>query len=156
MKALRVAIAIGIALLVPLLAHMTVQIWHEPPERDLDAVYLEATGNTPEERAQASQQRREAQERYEEELKLFNQASFKITFPMGIIGVVAAYLLRRRATLAAGFFFGSLCTITFSSYASWDHLPGTVRYVTLLFTLALLSVLALLADRESRVDSPPI
>lgn len=141
------ALAVGIAILVPLLANMTVQIFRTPPESDKYYDYYNPTPKTEQERQSAEKDMRARNAKFEAAEKDFNTFSFWFTFPIGILGIVGAYLLRGSGTVAAGLLFGSLGTISFASYSCWETLPGVVRYVTLLFTLALLTFLAIRLDR---------
>jgi hypothetical protein len=147
MKAIKVALAIGIAVLFPLLANMTVQIFRTPPESDAYYDYYNLTPKTEQERQTAEKDMRARNAKFEAAGKEFNIFSFWFTFPLGILGIVGAYLLRRVGTVAAGLLFGSLATISFASYSCWETLPGLIRYVTLLLTLALLTLLAVKIDR---------
>lgn len=155
MKAIMVGLALGIAFLFPLLANMTVRIWAEPPEYKDYYNYYSAEPKTAEERAVAEKDHRQRQDRYDKEFKAFNVVAFYITFPMGILAMIGAYVLRRRPTLAAGLLFGGIGTIAFGSYSCWESLPGWQRYVSLLFTLAVLATLALLVDRSTHPQPAP-
>lgn len=147
MRALQVALAIGIAILVPLLANMTVQIFRTPPASDTYYNYYNKEPKTDQERQVAEKDMRTRNAKFEASQKEFNTFSFWFTFPIGIVGIIGAFLLARTSTVAAGLLFGSLGTISFASYSCWETLPGVVRYVTLLFTLALLTFLAIRLDR---------
>lgn len=149
MKALKAGLALGIAFLLPLLANMTVRIWWEPPESKDYYDYYSPQPKTNQETAAAEKARREQDRRFEVAQAEFNTVSFYVTFPIGILTILSAYLLRRRATLAAGVFFGGISIVAFASYASWETLPGWLRYVSLWFTLLLLGALAILIERGS-------
>lgn len=149
MKPIRVALAISIAFLFPLLANMTVQIFKSPPEPMSYYNYYDAQPKTPAERTTAEADQRERVKRFEQAEREFNTFAFYITFPMGILALVGAFFLRKRMTVAAGLMFGSFATIAFASYSAWDTLPGVLRYVTLLFTLALTVFLGIALDRRA-------
>ena len=150
MKAIQVALAIGIAILLPLLAQMTVRIYAEPPEynRYYDAYNPEP--KTAEERKKANADAKAKQAELEKATAAFNLQVFYLAFPLGAIEVIAAMFLRRRPTLAAGIVFGGLSTIACGAYSSWETLPGWSRYVSLLFALLLVGGLALAIDRPPR------
>ena len=109
MKAVRVALAIGIAILLPLLAQMTVRIYAEPP------VYTEdryvATPKTPEERSKANEEQRKREDVYKQKEASFNLQNFYVSFPLGILEIILGVLLRKRPTLGAGVMFGGLSTV---------------------------------------------
>lgn len=150
MKAIQVALAIGIAVLLPLLAEMSVRFYAEPPKYDRYYDSYSQEPKTDEERKKANADMRRRQDELEKATAAFNLQVFYLAFPLGVIEVLVGVLLRRRPTLAAGIVFGGLSTIACGSYSSWETLPGWSRYASLLFALLLLAVLALAIDRRSR------
>ena len=155
MKALQVGIVIGIAFLLPLLAQMTVRFWGEPPKHNEYIEYqrYEATPKSAAERDQRNAEFKRKQEELEAAEKAFNLKSFYITFPLGILEIILAFAVRRKATVATGLFFGGLGTSAFTSFDCWDTLPGWLRYATLLLLLLILGVMAYLIDRSRQRDS---
>jgi hypothetical protein len=156
MKAIRVALAIGIAILIPLLANMTVQIFRTPPDSDAYYSYYNKEPKTDLERQSAEKEMRARNAKFEASEKEFNTFSFWFTYPIGIVGIIGGYLLGRSRTVGAGLLFGGLGTISFASYSCWETLPGVVRYVTLLFTLVLLTLLAIRVDRVHAANPSPV
>jgi hypothetical protein len=154
MNAVKAGLAIGIGLLFPLLANMTVQIFRQPPEPMDYYEYYPPQPKSAAERKTAEAEHRAKQERYEKASNEFNEFTFYVTFPMGIAALVGAYALRRKSALAAGLFFGGLATVAFGSYSCWETLPGWQRYVSLLFTLGLVSAMAVLIDQKAKPDLP--
>lgn len=150
MKALQIGIAIGIALLLPVLAQMTVRFWWEPPKfRDLPG-YYEPSPVTAEERAAAAKDARERDEKYESLMAEFCLRSFYVTYPIGILALVIAPSLRRRAAVAAGTFFGGLILIAYTSFDTWERLPSGLRYAALLFALVVLLFISFRLDVVNR------
>jgi hypothetical protein len=153
MKAVRVALAIGIAILLPMLAQMTVRIFAEPPSYAADR--YPPTPKTAEERVRANADQRRKDDLLERQEAEFNLKNFYVSFPLGVIELILGALLRKRPTLAAGVIFGGLSTVACGSYSSWETLPGWARYVSLLFALVLICVLAILSDRPSEAPRAP-
>ncbi len=147
MKAVRVALAMGIAILLPLLAQMTVQIYSVPPKYDEYVRYTEQPKNA-EAREKANAEVRRKRELYERQSAAFNLQVFTLSFPLGILEIIAGFLLRKRSTFAAGLIFGGLSTVACGSYSSWETLPGWARYASLLFALSLIGFLAIVIDRK--------
>jgi len=156
MKVINVALAIGIAILLPILSQMTVRIWAEPPEYGDYYQYYPSDNKTVEEQKKAEGEARKKREIYERKQAEFNLQMFYVTFPLGILEIVAGFLLRRRITLAAGIIFGGLGTVAFCSFASWETLPGWTRYLSLIFALVLLIGLALALDRQGQSERQSI
>jgi hypothetical protein len=148
MKVVQIGIALGIAILLPLLAQMTVRFWAEPPDYRSYYEYYPPQPKSDKERAAAEQSARARQEALEKAEAAFNLQVFYTSFPLGVLEVLGGFCLRRRITLAAGLFFGGLSTIAFGSFACWDTLPGWARYASLLFVLLLLAAFALQLDRQ--------
>ena len=148
MRTVQVALAIGIAVLLPLLAEMSVRFYAEPPKYDSYADYTERQSMTPEEQKKAHDEAKRKADEYDKAEADFNLKLFYFAFPLGVIEVIAGTLLWRKPTLAAGIVFGGISTIACGSFSSWETLPGWCRYASLLFTLLLLGGLALVADRK--------
>ena len=153
MNAVKGGLALAIGLLFPLLANMTVQIFRQPPEPMDYYEYYPPQPKTAAERKTAEADARAKREKFEKASAAFNEFAFYVTFPMGIAAILLAFWLRKMSALAAGLLFGGLVTIAFGSYACWETLPGWQRYVSLLFTLTLLVILALQIDRPESVQA---
>jgi MFS family permease len=148
MKAIQVALALGIAVLLPLLADMTVRIWASPPESTNYYNYYDEQPKTAEQRQRAETDMRKRNGDYEKAQAAFNLQVFYVAFPLGVLEVLTGFLLRRKGTLAAGILFGGLGTISCGSFSSWDTLPGIWRYTSLVFVLLLLGTLAYALDKN--------
>ena len=146
--------AIGLAILLPVLAEMTVRLIAQPPE--LANPYYLPEPRTDEQRAKANREMDLQQANYEQSRANFELLSFAICFPIGILELLLAYLLRK-GTIAAGVAFGGLGTVAFTSFSNWDELPGLLRYLAMLFTLFLVLCLAWRIERESAAlkQGPP-
>ena len=155
MRTIQVALAIGIAILLPLLAEMSVRFFAEPPKYENFYDYYNEQPKTSAERKAANADMKVREDQYTKANADFNLKVFYLAFPLGILEVIGGVLLRRKPTLAAGVVFGGLSTIACGSFSSWETLPGWCRYVSLLFALLLLGGLALVIDRqrESAPDS---
>ena len=149
MRVIQVALAIGIAVLLPMMAEMSVRFYAEPPTYDAYQDYYQQQGMSPEERANADKEAQRKSDEYEKAYAAYNLKQFYFTFPLGIIEVVIGSLLLRRPTLAAGVVFGGLSTIAYGSFSSWESLPNWCRFSSLLFALLVIGVLAYIADRKS-------
>lgn len=155
MRAFKVGIAIGIALLLPLLANMTVRFFGKPP--DISGTYESYPQNPKNEaeRKRFNELLRRKAEEFRISQNEFNVLQFYVSFPIGVLELLVAYFARRKSVLAAGLLFGGLLTIACTSYSGWDDLPGVLRYSTLLFTLALLFGMGLILDRDRDHAAPP-
>ena len=148
MKAVQVALAISLAILLPLLAEMTVRIWATPPKSDEYYSYYPEQPKTPEERAKADADMRFRSDKLEKAQAVYNLQEFYVGFPLGMLEILAGFLLRRRATLAAGLVFGGISTFGCGSFFSWETLPGWARYASLLFALLFVGTLAYALDQN--------
>lgn len=152
MKAIQVALAIGIAVLLPLLAQMTVRFYAEPPDYFSSYDPYVKEPKTQEEINKANVEAKRKSDIFDKATADYNLKVFYLAFPLGVFEVIAGVLLRRKQTIAAGIVFGGLSTIASGSFSSWETLPGWSRYVSLLFALLMLGALALAIDRKAREE----
>lgn len=141
-------LAIAIAILLPLLANMTVRIFAEPP--DYSSVYetYPPKPKTEEERKSENAIAKAKQDKYEQEMAVFNLKAFYVAFPLGLLEIFVGVMVRRKTTVASGLLFGGLFTTAFGTFSSWETLPGIWRYASLLFVLVFLGLLGLAVDRS--------
>ena len=80
------------------------------------------------------------EEEYDRGRNAFNKHLFYVAVPFGIL-VIAAGLLIPVPGIGSGFMFGGLLTLLYGFFMNWPDLPVKVRFISLLFGLALFVII---------------
>lgn len=146
MKGINFAIAMGIAILLPMLVfygvktfspapnwedYHTGQFFEEPPAEDI----------TPAKKAEMARQREEASARYNAANKQHQMHLFFTAVPVGLIAVIAGTFIRVPA-LAPGMVFGGIITLVEGYLFNWPELSDPIKFVSLLTALIVLGITA--------------
>jgi len=146
MKGINFAIAMGIAVLLPMLVLYGVNTFSPPPEwEDFHSrrLYEEPTPETitPEEKAERFRLQQEASEKMEASRKQYQMRLFFTAVPVGLIAIIAGTFIRIPA-LAPGMVFGGVFTLIEGYLINWQELSDPIKFVSLLIALIILAVTA--------------
>ncbi|MBC8524936.1 MAG: hypothetical protein H8D27_06215 [Chlorobium phaeobacteroides] len=146
MKGINFAIAMGIAVLLPMLVLYGVNTFSPPPEwEDFHSrqLYEAPTPETitPEEKAERLRLQQEASEKMEAARKQYQMRLFFTAVPVGLIAIIAGTFIRIPA-LAPGMVFGGVFTLIEGYLINWQELSDPIKFVSLLIALIILAVTA--------------
>jgi hypothetical protein len=144
MLARQFAVAIGIALLLPLLVYQGVNLIQPYPHIESYVEgWVDAGPGTPEDAKVREEEKRAREQRDREERDAVDKATLPfsrllilVATPLGVAAMlVGSYL--RIASIGTGLIFGGMLTV-FDGYSDyWDHLDNWLRFVSLLAGLCL-------------------
>jgi hypothetical protein len=158
MRAQLIAIGLGIALLLPLAVYTGVNIFSRPP--DWQKFYSEnydqrrADAKSKVEKQRISQEEKSAREQLDREDKEHEKRMFFVSFPIGVLAVVAGSILAVR-TVGAGFMFGGILLLAEGCYTYWDTMTAVLRFVSVLVALTVFVAIGFRQHRYNRVNPPP-
>jgi hypothetical protein len=151
--ALRLAIAAGIAILLPMLVYSGVAAIHAPPDwqdyhQERPVVEpAEPTGNEPSaenaERAKAEAARRMDEENraFSAAREAFTQVLFFVAVPLGLLALLLGGVVSNPA-VAPGLILGGLTTMIVGYMNHWEHTGHALRFATLAVGLLILVAIA--------------
>jgi hypothetical protein len=140
------AIGLGIAILLPLVAHYTGELMRPSPSEEIHQARVEKlqirlkAAKTPAQKDVFVDQKAALEVEYKEAEKRHEQAVFAVAYPLGIVALVLGALISI-PSVGGGFMFGGLFALTDGCYSYWDSMPGWLRLGSLLGALAVLVVL---------------
>jgi hypothetical protein len=143
----QLAIALGIAVLYPMLVYCGVSIFYPVPRLET-RIYASAriAPTTPEERKAREQEDQAAEQRHKQELdavdkatRPFFRALILVATPLGILAILIGSYLRIPA-VGTGLILGGMSTVAGGYSGYWDHLDDWIRFVSLLVGLCILVV----------------
>ena len=146
MRGINFAIAMGIAILLPMLVfygvktfspapdwedYHTRQLYEEPPAEKI----------TPGEKAEMARQQEEAAAKYNTAQKLHQMHLFFTAVPVGLLAVIVGTFIRVPA-LGPGMVFGGVFTLVEGYLFNWQELSDPIKFVSLLIALIVLGITA--------------
>lgn len=146
MKGINFAIAMGIAILLPMLVFYGVKTFSPAPNWDdyHTSQLIEkppAENITPEKKAEINKQREEASARFNAANKQHQMRLFFTAVPVGLIAVIAGTFIRVPA-LGPGMVFGGIVTLVEGYLFNWPELSDPIKFVSLLMALIVLGITA--------------
>ncbi len=146
MRGINFAIAMGIAILLPMLVIYGVKTFSPPPEWEdyhTRQLYEEPSPEkiTPEEKAERARKQQEASERIKAARKQHQMHLFFTAVPIGLIAIIAGTFIRVPA-LGPGMVFGGVFTLVEGYLFNWQELSDPIKFVSLLIALIVLGITA--------------
>lgn len=146
MRGINFAIAMGIAILLPMLVIYGVKTFSPPPEWEdyhTRQLYEEPSPEkiTPEKKAERMREQQEASERMEAARKQHQMHLFFTAVPVGLIAIIAGTFIRVPA-LGPGMVFGGVFTLVEGYLFNWQELSDPIKFVSLLIALIVLGITA--------------
>ncbi len=146
MRGINFAIAMGIAILLPMLVIYGVKTFSPPPEWEdyhTSQFYEEPSPEkiTPEEKAERMRKQQEASERMKTARKQHQMHLFFTAVPIGLIAIIAGTFIRVPA-LGPGMVFGGVFTLVEGYLFNWQELSDPIKFVSLLIALIVLGITA--------------
>lgn len=146
MKGINFAIAMGIAILLPMMVIYGVKTFSPPPEWEdyhTRELYEKPAGEkiTSEEKTEIARERREASEKFSAARKQHQMHLFFTAVPVGLIAIIAGTFIRVPA-LGPGMVFGGVFTLVEGYLFNWQELSDPIKFVSLLIALIVLGVTA--------------
>jgi uncharacterized membrane protein len=123
MIAKKIALAFGIALVLPMMLHYGVSTFVPKPKWE-DYAFLGDSS------AAKRQERRAAEKRFEQHL-------FAVAVPIGLVALAVGVFLRLPA-LGTGLMFGGIFSICDGYFNYWSELADVLKFVSLLVAFLLL------------------
>ncbi|MCG8342401.1 MAG: hypothetical protein MI684_06140 [Chlorobiales bacterium] len=146
MRGINFAIAMGIAILLPMLVIYGVKTFSPPPEwedfhtRELYEK-LSPEKITPEEKAEIARKQQEASAKLDAAKRQHQMHLFFAAVPVGLIAIIAGTFIRVPA-LGPGMVFGGVFTLVEGYLFNWQELSDPIKFVSLLIALIVLGVTA--------------
>ena len=146
MKGVNFAIAMGIAILLPMLVLYGVNTFSPPPEwEDYHSrqLYEEPPAGkiTAEEKTERLRLQQEASDKMQAARQQYQMHLFFTAVPAGLIAIIAGTFIRVPA-LGPGMVFGGVFTLAGGYLFNWQELSDPVKFVSLLIALIVLAVTA--------------
>ncbi len=159
MKGINFAIAMGIAILLPMLVIYGVKTFSPAPEwEDFHSRQLYEKPSpekiTPEEQAKRMKEQQEALAKLDAARKQHQMHLFFTAVPVGLIAIIAGTFIRVPA-LGPGMVFGGVFTLAEGYLFNWQELSDPIKFVSLLIALVVLGITAYrrLGNPEKKVAS---
>lgn len=144
MLAKKIAVGLGVAILLPLVIYFGVRSVVPAPEHDeyvKRPTYMVPLPEDVEERSAELQRREEEREvqeaAYDAAAKDFARALFYVSAPLGIIAILAGAIPKVPA-VGAGLIFGGILSVTNGYVHYWAYLEDWTRFVSLTTALIVL------------------
>ena len=146
MKGINFAIAMGIAILLPMLVLYGVKTLSPPPEwEDFHSreLYEEPSPEkiTPEEKTEIARKQQEASAKLDAARRQHQMHLFFTAVPVGLIAIIAGTFIRVPA-LGPGMVFGGVFTLIEGYLFNWEELSDPIKFVSLLIALIVLGITA--------------
>ena len=142
-RAKHAAVALGLAVILPMLLYYGVATFEPPPEHD---AYFTAVPKPllPEDEGERARQLEEQRARMEQERKAFDAARqdfsrtlFFIAAPLGVLAILAGGFITLPA-VGTGLILGGVANLVMGYGQYWDHLEHWMRFVSLLVAFLVL------------------
>lgn len=151
MKGINFAIAMGIAILLPLLVVYGVNTFSPPPKWE-DFHHSEFAPGLPEKEspgqiAQRAETYQREMERMNEAKKQYQMRLFYTAVPVGLLSILIGTFVRIPA-LGSGMVFGGVFTLVEGYVFNWARLDDPIKFVSLLIALIALGIIAHRRTRE--------
>ncbi len=145
MKGINFAIAMGIAILLPLLVVYGVNTFSPPPKWEdyhpKEQFSAPVEKETPEETARRNAEYQEQSKKMEDARRVHQMRLFFTAVPVGLIAIIAGTFVRIPA-LAPGLVFGGVFTLVEGYLFNWQELGDPIKFVSLLVALVVLGITA--------------
>ena len=146
MRGINFAIAMGIAILLPMLVIYGVKTFSPAPNWEdyhTRQLYEEPSPEkiTSEKKAERMREQQEASERMETARKQHQMHLFFTAVPVGLIAIIAGTFIRVPA-LGPGMVFGGVFTLVEGYLFNWQELSDPIKFVSLLIALIVLGITA--------------
>src|SRR5438477_10483339 len=121
MNAKLFGIGLGIAVLFPLVSHMSVRFFKEPPdyEKYSPYEYYQPSKVSKEEAAVKNKEAKKKTDEYKQHMDEYNRVVFYFTYPMGILALIGGAVIGFGA-VGAGFIFGGIFALSDGCFSSWS------------------------------------
>ena len=153
MKAQLFAIGLGIALLLPLAVYTGVNIADPPPEWDkydyTEFQQRRSEAKSKEEKERIREEEQRLKKKLEAEEAQHQKLVFYVSFPVGMLAVIAGTLVAARV-IGAGLMFGGIFLLAGGCYSYWDKMTALVRFGSVLLALTVFIMLGYWMARERR------
>jgi hypothetical protein len=141
----QLAIALGIAILYPMIVYYGVSSFHPAP-KIYERVYASAriAPTTAEEEKAREQEDRAAEQRHKQEQEAVDKVTrpffrtlILVAAPLGVLAILVGSFVKLPA-IGTGLILGGMSTVADGYWGYWDHLDDWVRFVSLLVGLCIL------------------
>ena len=146
-RAKHAAVAIGLAVILPMLLYYGVATFEPPPERETYVTAMPKPIETTDE-AERARQLEEQRARMEQEMKAFDVARqdfsrtlFFVAAPLGILAILVGGFITVPA-VGTGLILGGVANLVMGYGQYWDHLEHWMRFVSLLVAFVVLIAVA--------------
>jgi len=138
MRGINFAIAMGMALLIPMLITYGVNLLHPPPDHeDYQSVGLPGPGPVSEEEAARREElSKKDRDNFNAARMEYEQLFFYVALPVGLALVVGGVFVGV-SSISNGMVFGGVFTLIMGYYSNWNQLSDGIKFVSLLIALAL-------------------
>ena len=135
----KIALAFGIAIILPMMIHHGVSTFVPKPKRsEFDAMrLLETIRDNPNKRTETRAQAKAEDERYKKELNRHEMVLFFVSVPLGIIAIILGAFLSVKA-IGAGLIFGGIFSVCNGYLNYWSGLSNGLRFISLLVAFIVL------------------
>tara|TARA_B100000745_G_scaffold248770_1_gene170812 strand:+ start:57 stop:548 length:492 start_codon:yes stop_codon:yes gene_type:complete len=159
MKAKRFGIALGIALVLPMMVHYGVSTFTPKPQwkdyhKSYSPYYSEDYKDaTPEEKKKMKENQQKQDDAYRNKQKVFQRTLFYVAVPVGIIAIIVGGFLSMHA-IGAGLIFGGIFTCIDGYCWYWSELPDGMRFISLLIAFTVMIVVGYTKLNYKKEASP--
>jgi hypothetical protein len=138
MRGITFAIAMGIAILLPMLINYGVSIFSPPPKLELfPPPRVLGPGATPEEIAQRDKEVGEHHKKMIEHSRRYQKHLFYVAVPVGIAAIIVGAFVSIPA-IGPGLVFGGVFTLIQGYWFYWAELEAWIKFLSILIALAAL------------------
>ncbi len=138
MRAITFAIAMGIAILLPMLVMYGVNIFSPPPKWETSTLLMApGPGATHEERTEWQKELREHNEKMMEQRKRYQKHLFYVAVPAGLAAIIGGSFVSVPA-IGPGLVFGGVFTLIEGYWFYWSELEDWIKFTSILIALAAL------------------
>ena len=138
MLAKKVAVVLGIAILLPLAVFYGVNLIDAPPTyfNSFEFDQKKEAAKTPTEKKKIAQEQDRLNKVYEAAEKRHERILFYVAYPVGLVAFLLGGLLTL-GTDSIGLMYGGILTLTTGCYFYWDKMEGWLRFGSLILALAI-------------------